>query len=76
MNSRKRTLVGSFLAEPGVGRKSFVSSFMGQEREHNHAPIIAKKPLPPIMIIIPTIFDIGETLCSNIALTLIAASVT
>jgi hypothetical protein len=48
---------------------------MGQERDHNHLTV-AKKPLPPIMITIPTIFDIGETLCSNIALTLIAASVT
>ena len=72
---RKRTLVGSFLAEPGLGRSSFISSFMGQERPHNEIPQ-AKKPLPPIMIIIPTIFDIGETLCSNVALTLIAASVT
>jgi len=49
---------------------------MGQEREHNHPPINAKKPLPPIMITIPTVFDIAETLCSNIALTLLAASVT
>jgi hypothetical protein len=72
---RKRTLVGSFVAEPGVRRASFISSFMGQEKQNNDIPI-AKKPLPPIMIIIPTIFDISETLCSNIALTLIAASIT
>jgi len=74
MAGRKKTLVGSFLAEAGVRRASFISSFMGQERTHDEIPQ-AKKPLPPIMIIIPTIFDIGETLCSNVALTLIAASV-
>ena len=28
------------------------------------------------MIMIPTVFDIGETMCSNIALTMIAASIT
>jgi drug/metabolite transporter (DMT)-like permease len=35
-----------------------------------------KRKLNPIYITIPTIFDIAETLCSNIALTLIAASIT
>lgn len=35
-----------------------------------------KKKLNPLYIWIPAIFDLTETLCSNIALTLIAASVT
>ena len=35
-----------------------------------------KKKLNPLYIIIPTVFDISETLCSNVALTLLAASVT
>jgi drug/metabolite transporter (DMT)-like permease len=46
---------------------------MGQDMKHNDGN---KKPLPPYMIMIPTVFDIGETMCSNIALTMIAASIT
>jgi hypothetical protein len=36
----------------------------------------SKGKLNPVLIIIPTIFDLSETMCSNIALTMIAASIT
>jgi drug/metabolite transporter (DMT)-like permease len=56
-------------------RRNFVSSLIGEETHEGHGHV-AKGKLNPVLIIIPTIFDLSESLCSNIALTMIAASIT
>ena len=57
-------------------RKSFLTDLVGSPRLHQqHRPELKKK-FKPIYIMIPTVFDISETMCSNIALTLLAASIT
>ena len=78
IHRRKRTMVGSmvssFIGSPGQTRKTFISSLIGDENHRNESK--PKRKLNPVYIMIPTVFDIAETLCSNIALTLIAASIT
>ena len=66
-------VVENFIGAHGTERNSFVKSLMGEEGHQQHK---SKGKLNPILIIIPTIFDLSETLCSNIALTMIAASIT
>ena len=54
---------------------SFAASLIGSSRAEPKIEI-KKKKLNPVYILIPTVFDILETICSNIALTLLVASVT
>lgn len=54
---------------------SFAASLIGSSRAKPKIEI-KKKKLNPVYILIPTVFDILETICSNIALTLLVASVT
>jgi drug/metabolite transporter (DMT)-like permease len=67
------SMVSSFIGAGGTHRKTFISSLIGDDAHHEHR---SKGKLNPVLIIIPTIFDLSETLCSNIALTMIAASIT
>jgi len=54
---------------------SFAASLIGSSSAKPKIEI-KKKKLNPVYILIPTVFDILETICSNIALTLLVASVT
>ena len=60
----------------GDTRKSYIESLIGghSQARDNHIPF--KKEFRAFYTILPTIFDIAETMCSNIALTLLAASIT
>jgi drug/metabolite transporter (DMT)-like permease len=46
---------------------------IGEEASHHEKK--KKGKLSPLLIILPTIFDLLEALCSNVGLTLIAASI-
>lgn len=68
------SILSGFIGTPGLQRKFFVSSLIGEESSRHQEK--SKGKLNPLLLIIPTIFDLSEALCSNIGLTLIAASIT
>ena len=76
--NRKKTLIGSMISSmvgsPTQQRNTFITSLIGEDDPMKEKK--SKGKLNPVLIIIPTIFDLSETMCSNIALTMIAASIT